>query len=268
MTSSRSEASLAIRAGKVTVSGRPAAKASMLVAPGEPVVMAAPGRRFVSRGGEKLDAAFDRFDVVPAPNGRLALDAGASTGGFTDVLLRRGASQVVALDVGYGQLDWRLREDPRVITIERTNVRDLDPSLLPYAPDLVTADLSFISLRLALPSLSGAAAPAADFVLLVKPQFEAGRVDVGQGGVVSDPAIWQAVLQDVCAACEDLGLQIRGLMASPLLGPAGNVEFLLHAGRPARAGTGAVTDMIERAVNEGLELRGSDGRAGGGGGSR
>jgi 23S rRNA (cytidine1920-2'-O)/16S rRNA (cytidine1409-2'-O)-methyltransferase len=258
MTSSRSEAALAIRAGMVTVSGRPAAKAAILVAPEEPIVMAAPGRKFVSRGGEKLDAAIDRFGLEAT--GRLALDAGASTGGFTDVLLRRGAARVIALDVGYGQLDWRLREDPRVITMERTNVRDLDPTVLPYPPDLVTADLSFISLRLALPAVARCAAPAADLVLLVKPQFEAGRDDVGPGGVVSDPAIWTIVLGSVAASCDELGFHVRGIMASPLLGPAGNVEFLLHARRASDAGTEPVSGMIERAVEEGVELRAGVGR--------
>ena len=258
MTSSRSEAALAIRAGLVTVSGRPAAKAAMLVAPEDSIAMGGPARRFVSRGGEKLDAALDRFGIDAS--GRLALDAGASTGGFTDVLLRRGAARVIALDVGYGQLDWRLREDPKVITMERTNVRALDPVMLPYAPNMVTADLSFISLRLALPSLARCASASADLVLLVKPQFEAGRDDVGTGGVVSDPAIWSSAMRSVASSCGELGFRVRGIMASPLLGPAGNVEFVLHATRPPGAEPGPVSGMIERAVQEGLQLRGRGGR--------
>src|SRR3989442_275046 len=223
----------------------------MLVDPAEPIGVAGPARRFVSRGGEKLEAALERFGIDV--EGRRALDAGASTGGFTDCLLRREAAHVVALDVGYGQLDWRLREDPRVTVLERTNVRELHPERLPYRPDLVTADLSFISLRLAVPALLGAADASADVVLLVKPQFEAGRGEVGRGGVVADPAVWTRVLRDVAAATGKQGFPTVGLMASPLLGPAGNVEFLLHArGGEAPAATG---DPVEAAVREGQEVR-------------
>jgi 23S rRNA (cytidine1920-2'-O)/16S rRNA (cytidine1409-2'-O)-methyltransferase len=201
------------------------AKAGTLVSPGESIVLLAPGRRFVSRGGQKLEAALDRFGVDV--RGASAVDAGASTGGFTDCLLQRGADRVVALDVGYGQLAWSLREDPRVTVLERTNVRTLDPAMLPFAPDVVVADLSFISLRLALPALVRCARPAARFVLLVKPQFEAGPEDVGAGGVVRDPAVWSRVLEEVAAAASAVGVGMHGVMASPLPGPAGNVEFLV-----------------------------------------
>ena len=267
MATTRSEAGLAIRSGKVTVGGRPAAKAGTLVGPDEPIVLAAPARRFVSRGGEKLEAALVRFRIDVA--GRVALDAGASTGGFTDCLLQRGAARVTAVDVGYGQLDWRLREDPRVTVMERTNVRDLQPGDLAEPPDLVAADLSFISLRLALPALARCAAPRAELVLLVKPQFEAGRDEVGRGGVVSDPAAWERVVRSVAEACAEAGFEVLGLSASPLLGPAGNVEFLLHARRdPERSPEpgGPSERMLRLAVEEGGRVRGEGGPAEGWGG--
>ncbi len=270
MAATRSEAGLAIRSGKVTVGGSPAAKAGMLVGPDEPIAVAAAARRFVSRGGEKLEAALDRFGIDAA--GRVALDAGASTGGFTDCLLQRGAARVTAVDVGYGQLDWRLREDRRVTVMERTNVRDLLPGVLDRPPDLVTADLSFISLRLALPALARCAAPRAELILLVKPQFEAGREEVGRGGVVTDPALWERVLRSVAEACVEAGFEVLGVAPSPLLGPAGNVEFLLHArrdpGEPAQLGE-PDEGMISRAIEEGGRIRSAGreaGQTGSGGG--
>jgi 23S rRNA (cytidine1920-2'-O)/16S rRNA (cytidine1409-2'-O)-methyltransferase len=233
LAASRSEARDVIAGGEVTVDGRPALKPGTLVRADEPVTITR-GRRFVSRGGDKLAAALDRFGIDPA--GRRALDAGAGTGGFTDVLLEQGVEHVVAVDVGYGQLSWRLRQDPRVTVMERTNVRSLRPEDLPSAPDLIVADLSFISLRTVLPALAVVAAPGCDFVLLVKPQFEAGPDDVGRGGVVRDPRVWQRALETTLAACRDSGLGPRDAMPSPLRGPAGNVEFLLHAraGDPGR----------------------------------
>ena len=248
LAGSRSEAREAVEAGLVTVGGRPAGKASTMVAASEPVVLAGPGRRFVSRGGEKLDAALDRFGVDVA--GRDALDAGASTGGFTDVLLRRGAARVAAVDVGYGQLAWSLRQDPRVTVLERTNVRGLGRRDLPFEPSVVVADLSFISLRLVLPALVGLAAPAAEFVLLVKPQFEVGPERVGSGGVVRDPEAWRHALDGVVAALAERSLQPAGVMASPVLGPAGNVEFLLHAEAVDSGGAD-----LDAAVVEGIALR-------------
>ena len=218
---------MAIDQGRITVGGRPATKPGTLVAPGEAVSVQGPARRFASRGGEKLDAALDRFGVDPA--GRPCLDAGAGTGGFTDVLLSRGAAHVVAVDVGRGQLDWRLRSDPRVTVMERVNVRSLRPEDLPVAPEVVVADLSFISLAKVLPALGRVAAPGADVVLLVKPQFEAGRADVGRGGVVADPGVWRRVIAEAAEACRREGLGPLAVMASPIRGPAGNVEFLLHA---------------------------------------
>jgi 23S rRNA (cytidine1920-2'-O)/16S rRNA (cytidine1409-2'-O)-methyltransferase len=249
LAGTRSEARGAILSGRVTVAGRPVAKPGSLVAPEEPVAVRGAGRPYASRGGEKLAAALDRFGVDPA--GRRCLDAGASTGGFTDVLLVRGAAHVVALDVGYGQLAWRLRQDRRVTVVDRTNVRGLAPDALPYAPDLLTADLSFISLTLVLPSLTGVAAPGADLVLLVKPQFEAAPGEVGRGGVVDDPAVWRRVLERVTAACLAAGAGPLAAMASPLEGPAGNVEFFLHA----RTGHQGRAPALDGAVAEGLSVR-------------
>jgi 23S rRNA (cytidine1920-2'-O)/16S rRNA (cytidine1409-2'-O)-methyltransferase len=261
---SRSEAALAIRSGKVAVAGRPAAKTSTLVSPNESIALAGPSRRFVSRGGEKLDAAIGRFGIDVM--GRRALDAGASTGGFTDCLLSRGVAHVIALDVGYGQLDWRLRADPRVTVLERTNVRSVDPGALPYLADLVVADLSFISLVSVLPALLSCSDAGAEFVLLVKPQFEAGREEVGAGGVVSDPNVWRRALVSVAQACARRRIGTRAAMASPLLGPAGNAEFLLHGIRGSGPATGAggqqtgtrlaseIDEQIDAAVAEAISL--------------
>jgi 23S rRNA (cytidine1920-2'-O)/16S rRNA (cytidine1409-2'-O)-methyltransferase len=226
LSASRSEARDAISAGLVTVGGRPASKAGTLVAPDEPIHVDR-GRPFASRGGQKLAPALERFAVDP--RSRRCLDAGAGTGGFTDVLLSRGAAHVVAVDVGYGQLAWRLRQDPRVTLLERTNVRDLRADDLPYRPDLVVADLSFISLAKVLPALASVAAPASDFVVLVKPQFEAGPSDVGRGGVVRSPQVWRRVLAAAADACLGVGLGPIAVTPSNVRGPAGNVEFFLHA---------------------------------------
>jgi 23S rRNA (cytidine1920-2'-O)/16S rRNA (cytidine1409-2'-O)-methyltransferase len=233
LASSRQQAQADIAAGRVTVAGAPADKAARLVAPSEPVHVQGPGPRFVGRGGEKLDAALDRFDVPV--EGRRAYDLGASTGGFTDCLLQRGAGSVVAVDVGYGQLHERLRSDPRVEVHERTNVRSLSPGDLGRLADLVVADLSFISLRTVLPAVLPLLHEDGDLVVLVKPQFEAGREEAARGrGVITDPAVWRRVLEEVAAALADRGAAIMGAMASPLRGADGNAEFLLHARGGAR----------------------------------
>jgi 23S rRNA (cytidine1920-2'-O)/16S rRNA (cytidine1409-2'-O)-methyltransferase len=243
---SRQQARAAVDAGRVTVGGAPALKVTRLVAPHEAVVVAGDPPPFVSRAGAKLAAALDRWPVPVA--GVRALDAGASTGGFTDCLLQRGAALVVAVDVGYGQLHERLRADPRVEVHERTNVRDLAPGALGDPFPLVVADLSFISLRTVLPNLAGLAAPAADLVLLVKPQFEAGRAEAARGrGVIRDPAVWRRALEDVVRALEGHGAAIMGVMVSPITGADGNVEFLVHArarpaGPPGAVDLGAVVD--------------------------
>jgi 23S rRNA (cytidine1920-2'-O)/16S rRNA (cytidine1409-2'-O)-methyltransferase len=236
LAASREQARARILAGDVLVDGQVAAKPGVLVAAAAAVeVRGAPP--YVSRGGEKLAHALDRFGVAVAD--RVALDAGASTGGFTDCLLQRGARRVYAVDVGYGQLDWRLRQNPRVVVMERTNLRQLDA--LPESVDLATLDLSFISLRLVLEPVRRLLQPAGEIVALVKPQFEAGRGQVGRGGVVRDPAVHGAVLADVLAWAAAHGFAVRGLTASPLRGPAGNVEFLAHLTQHA---TGAAPTSV------------------------
>ncbi len=228
---SRTEAAEAIGHGKVLVKGVPVTRAAALIDPAVPITMARPGKPFVSRGGEKLDAALVRLDVAVAE--RRWVDVGASTGGFTDCLLRRGAAFVIAIDVGYGQLHWDLRNDERVIVLERTNIRSLARGQLPWSAQGVVADLSFISLALVLPGLVTIAEPAADFVVLVKPQFELDRASVGKGGVVRDPHSWRRAMLRVVAAAADLDLGVAGAVSSHLPGPAGNREFFLHLRRGA-----------------------------------
>ncbi len=248
---SRSAAREAVDAGMVRIDGAIAMKPATMVADDTALDVIAVTRPFVSRAGTKLAAALDRFGIDP--NGCHCLDAGASTGGFTDVLLQRGAAHVVAVDVGYGQLAWSLRTDPRVTVLERTNVRDLVADGVPYRAELTVADLSFISLSQVLPALARLADPEATFVVLVKPQFEAGRGDVGKGGVVRDPAIWTRVLDRVIEVGEALGLGARALMPSPILGPAGTVEYLLEL-RPGAAGPADVAAAV-REAQEIVEVR-------------
>jgi 23S rRNA (cytidine1920-2'-O)/16S rRNA (cytidine1409-2'-O)-methyltransferase len=248
---SREAAGAAIRAGRVLVAGAVASKASALVSPADPVALAGPARRWASRGGDKLAPALDRLGVTPA--GRRCLDAGASTGGFTDVLLAAGAAEVVAVDVGYGQLDLRLRQDPRVRVLDRTNVRGLTAERVGGPVGLTVADLSFISLRLVLPVLASLTRRDGDLLLLVKPQFEAGRGAVGRGGVVRDPAARAAAVRDVAEAAATRGLGVAGVCPSPLPGPAGNLELFLHL----RAGAGPLDQAtLLAAVSEGDALLG------------
>jgi 23S rRNA (cytidine1920-2'-O)/16S rRNA (cytidine1409-2'-O)-methyltransferase len=251
LAGTRAEAQEAVRSGQVMVRGAPATKSTTLVGTDESLALRKPARPFVSRGGTKLAAALDAFGVDPSD--RECLDAGASTGGFTDCLLQRGARHVVSLDVGYGQLAWELRNDPRVTVLDRTNVRELVAAALPYRPSLVTADLSFISLRSVIGSLVAAADPRADLVLLVKPQFEAAHDDVGPGGVVVDEAVWRRAIEDVAAAVAAAGAPSAALISSPITGPAGNAEFLLHA----RVGGGTVAVDVDRAIAAAGELVGS-----------
>ncbi len=247
LVDSRTEAKHAIQEGLVRVRGIPATRASTLVAADDPIRLAGPASRFVSRGGEKLDGALRRFSIVVED--RRWLDAGASTGGFTDRLLQGGAAAVIAVDVGYGQLDWRLRTDPRVVVMERTNVRHLHPGDLPFRPDGVVADLSFISLRLVLPALRDVAADDADFVVLVKPQFEAGRAEIGKGGVVRDSEVHRRVLREVAAAAVAWGGETAGVVDSGLPGPKGNREFFLHLVHRERPSLpDAIDDWIDNAV--------------------
>jgi 23S rRNA (cytidine1920-2'-O)/16S rRNA (cytidine1409-2'-O)-methyltransferase len=231
---SREQAAELIAAGRVAVAGQTAAKSATQVSRDAPVTVSSgdDGPDYVSRGGHKLAGALAAFSGLEVA-GRRCLDAGASTGGFTDVLLRAGAAHVVAVDVGYGQLAWRLRTDPRVTVLDRVNVRALEPSAVAPPPEVVVADLSFISLTLVLPALVACAAPDADFALMVKPQFEVGKGRVGAGGVVRDPADRAAAVRGVCDAAAGLGLGVRGVAASPLPGPAGNVEYFVWLWRGA-----------------------------------
>ena len=270
---SREQAGELVAAGLVAVAGQQASKPATQVARDAPITVTDRGEPgYVSRGGHKLAGALAVFGgfrgVVPpghAPaggsggvvppgqhssdlvvEGRNTLDAGASTGGFTDVLLRAGAAHVVAADVGYGQLAWSLRTDPRVTVLDRVNVRALGP--VTPVPDLVVADLSFISLTLVLPALVTAATPEADFVLLVKPQFEVGKGRVGAGGVVRDTTDRSASIEKVAGAAAGLGLGVRGITASPLPGPAGNVEYFLWLRRGAPP---LDQEQLRRAIEEG-----------------
>jgi 23S rRNA (cytidine1920-2'-O)/16S rRNA (cytidine1409-2'-O)-methyltransferase len=229
LVASRERARAMILAGQVRVDGIVVAKAGHPTSADANVSLIEPDHPYVSRGGVKLAHALDVFRVNPT--GRPALDVGASTGGFTDVLLRRGAPRVVALDVGHGQLDWRLRSDPRVFVLERINARTLMLDRLPddvRSFDLVVMDLSFISVRLVLPAIVPLLVRGADVIVLVKPQFEAGRDEVGKGGLVVDPAVHTRVVEEVAAAASALGLTRVAMTESPITGTEGNREFFLH----------------------------------------
>ncbi len=229
LAASRERARALILAGSVRVNGQPASKAGTPVPRDAEVTVAVADHPYVGRGGLKLAHALDAFGI--AVEGRLALDIGASTGGFTDVLLQRGATRVVALDVGHGQLDWKLRSDPRVVVVERMNARSLTPGDLPdgaRAFDVITIDVSFISLRHILPVLPPLMREGADVIALVKPQFEAGRAEVGKGGIVRDEAVQRRVVGKVTAAADALGLTRAGMTESPIAGMEGNREFLIH----------------------------------------
>jgi 23S rRNA (cytidine1920-2'-O)/16S rRNA (cytidine1409-2'-O)-methyltransferase len=231
----------------VKVAGQVATKPATAVDAATPVLVEDDGgEQWVSRGAHKLLGALDAFGYDPA--GKRALDAGASTGGFTEVLLRRGAAHVVAVDVGYGLLAWSLRTDERVTVVERVNVRNLEPAQIGDPVDLVVADLSFIPLGLVLPALVACARPDADFMPMVKPQFEVGRENLPSGGVVRDPLARAASVRRVAARAVELGLGVRGVVASPLPGPSGNVEYFLWlaAGAPPLD-----EDALTRAVTEG-----------------
>jgi 23S rRNA (cytidine1920-2'-O)/16S rRNA (cytidine1409-2'-O)-methyltransferase len=226
---SRERARALILAGLVRVNGTMVSKAGSPVEPGDDITLIEPDHPYVGRGGVKLAHALDVFTIDVT--GRLALDVGASTGGFTDVMLRRGAARVVALDVGHGQLDWRIRSDPRVIVLERINARTLTPDQLPDDArifGMVTMDLSFISVRHVLPAIVPLLDPGADLVILVKPQFEAGREEVGKGGLVRDAAVHMRVVDEVAAAANALGLTRVAMTESPITGTEGNREFFLH----------------------------------------
>ena len=241
---SREQAAELVAAGLVKVAGTTATKPATAVEPATPLLVEAPpGPSYVSRGGHKLAGALDAFGYDPA--GRRALDAGASTGGFTDVLLRRGAAHVVAADVGYGQLSWSLQTDDRVTVLDRTNVRTLDLDTIGEPVQLVVADLSFIPLGLVLPALLRCCAPGADLLPMVKPQFEVGRERLPSGGVVRDPALRAEAVREVARQAAELGLGVRAVTASPLPGPSGNVEYFLWL---TAAAPPLVEELLQAAV--------------------
>ncbi|MBA4370797.1 MAG: TlyA family rRNA (cytidine-2'-O)-methyltransferase [Coriobacteriaceae bacterium] len=239
---SREQARAAILAGAVGIAGRPVTKAGEAVAEDAEFEVAA-ARAFVSRGGTKLAGALDAFGIDPS--GLRCIDVGASTGGFTDCLLQRGAASVAAVDVGYGQLDWKLRNDPRVAVFERTNIRYAAAEVLGAPFDLAVVDVSFIGLAKVLPHVLPMLAVSGSLVALVKPQFEAGRGRVGKKGVVRDPAVHAEVLASVCAEVEASGWTVTGLAWSPITGPEGNIEFWVAAGRH-----GVPTEMTPEVVVE------------------
>jgi 23S rRNA (cytidine1920-2'-O)/16S rRNA (cytidine1409-2'-O)-methyltransferase len=230
LAASRERARALILAGKVEVDGRRADKAGALVAHDDPIVLRAEDHPYVSRGALKLVHALDCFGLNPAD--RTALDVGASTGGFTDVLLRRGARRVYAIDVGYGQLAWSLRQDARVVVLERENIRHLDPARIDAPADFAVVDTSFISLSLVLPKVASLLVGGAPIVALIKPQFEVGKGEVGKGGVVRDPAKRQAAVDKITAFAAAHHLTPHGVVESPIQGPAGNVEYLIHLETP------------------------------------
>jgi len=241
LVTSRSEAQALIEANRVLVNGAVADKAARQVAPGDQLHIEGPPARFVGRGAHKLDAALDSFalDVT----GLRALDAGASTGGFTDVLLQRGAREVVAVDVGHGQLHERLRQDERVVNLERTNVRHLDTATIGGPVEIVVGDLSFISLRLVIGPLVAVCESGAPMVLLVKPQFEAGKAEVSRGrGVISDPDVHVRVRDEIETALTEHGCDVIGWIESPITGADGNREFLVHARTPSATAAGGSTE--------------------------
>lgn len=251
---SREHAAQLIAAGRVLINGTVAVKPATAVEAGTPLVVTVETDEvsWASRGAHKLLGALEAFEPQGlVVEGRRCLDAGASTGGFTDVLLSRGAAEVVAVDVGYGQLVWRLQSDDRVRVVDRTNVRSLEPDAIGGQVQLVVADLSFISLKLVLPAFVACAADGADLVPMVKPQFEVGKDRVGSGGVVRDPALRADAVIEVARAADAVGLRTLGVVASPLPGPSGNVEYFLWLRKQTEPGSPDVDALVRRAVEEG-----------------
>lgn len=242
----REKARAAIMAGEVLVNGQRVTKAGARIRPDSRVEVLGEGCPYVSRGGLKLEKALRVFGVDPS--GRVAIDVGASTGGFTDCLLQHGARLVYAVDVGYGQLAWKLRQDPRVRVLERTNIRYAPPELFPEPPSLAVVDTSFISVTKFLSHLLTLLAPWAELVVLIKPQFEAGREKVGKKGVVRDPAVHEEVLLALLTFFTSLGLGVKGLTHSPLRGPEGNIEFLAYLEKGGRAPSAPGPEEIRQVV--------------------
>jgi 23S rRNA (cytidine1920-2'-O)/16S rRNA (cytidine1409-2'-O)-methyltransferase len=231
LVASREAGRARILAGEVLVDERPVTKAGSLVNPGAAIRLKSNSVPYASRGGAKLAKALHEFHIAVA--GKTALDVGASTGGFTDCLLQHGAARVIAVDVGYGQLDWKLRNDPRVVVLERTNIRHLEARSLAHPVDFATIDVSFISLRLVLPAVKMLLEPGAEAIALIKPQFEVGKGRVGKGGVVRSSEAHRCVVEEIQNAATALDFLVLGLVESPLLGPKGNKEFLLYLRLPA-----------------------------------
>ena len=238
-TDSRERAKTTIMSGLVFVNGQRADKPGMPVPPDAQIEVRGDALPFVSRGGYKLDKALKVFPIDPA--GKICIDCGASTGGFTDVLLQHGAAKVYAVDVGYGQLAWKLRSDERVVNLERTNLRYVTQDQIPETLDLAVMDVSFISVRLVLPAVSQLLKDGADLVCLIKPQFEAGREEVGKKGVVRDKAVHRAVVQGILDFAPTVGLSVLGLDYSPIKGPEGNIEYICHMVN--RAGLDVAVDV-------------------------
>lgn len=234
---SREKAKAMILSGSIQVAGRKVDKAGALVATDAEIVLLHPPSPYVSRGGVKLEAAMAAFQIDVA--GKTAIDVGASTGGFTDCLLQRGAVRVYAVDVGYGQLAWRLRTDPRVVILERRNIRALPAEAIPEAADLATVDVSFISLEKVIPVITPRLKDEGGLIALVKPQFEVGKGEVGKGGIVRSPEKRQAVLDRICGKAEEWGLAVIGTLPSPILGQKGNMEFLVYFKKSAGSGEGS-----------------------------
>lgn len=251
LVASRERARALILAGKVEVGGIVTTKAGTMVNDTAAVQLRAPDHPYVSRGALKLVAGLDAFAIDPA--GMVALDVGASTGGFTDLLLGRGAARVYAIDVGYGQLAWSLREDPRVVVLERENIRYLDPAKVPEPCDLAVIDVSFISLTLVLPRVAALLRPPAGkpIIALVKPQFEAGKDQVGRGGVVRDPAVRLAAVDKVRTWAAGQGFEVGPFIESPIQGPAGNIEYLQLLRSPAQIASEAAPDDDRGAPGDG-----------------
>lgn len=224
---SRERGQALILAGRVLVNGQKQDKAGSLVQGDADVRIIGGTLRYVGRGGLKLETALREFKI--GVSGSIALDVGASTGGFTDCLLQNGAAKVYAVDVGYGQMAWKLRQDPRVVVIERVNIRTMDPSLIPEAIDIAAIDVSFISLEKVIPSVMKFLKPASDLVALIKPQFEAGKEHVGKGGIVRDADARNAAVEKIEEFFRGIGLEVKGIIPSPITGQDGNVEFLIHA---------------------------------------
>ena len=227
LSGSRERAQAMIVAGQVLVNGQKMDKAGALIPEDSEIRVLGESLPYVSRGGLKLEAALKEFRIVVA--GKIALDVGASTGGFTDCLLQSGVKKVYAVDVGYGQMAWKLRQDARVVTIERTNIREIDPSLLPEPIDIAVADVSFISLEKVVPGILQFLKPGGEIIALIKPQFEVGRGQVGKGGIVRDAAARTAAVNRIADYFRGLGLEVKGVMPSPITGQDGNVEYLIHA---------------------------------------